>query len=118
DSAAMSQRVRELRAAMPAALKLHYAMKANPMPAVVAHLAAQLDGVDVASPLEMHVALAAGASADHISFAGPGKSDADVREAVAAGITLHLESPREFRAALKAGEALGKTPRVALRVNP
>lgn len=118
DSAAMSQRVRELRAAMPAALKLHYAMKANPMPAVVAHLAAQLDGVDVASPLEMHVALAAGASPDHISFAGPGKSDADVREAVAAGITLHLESPREFRAALKAGEALGKTPRVALRVNP
>lgn len=118
DSAAMTKRVAELRAAMPAQLKLHYAMKANPMPAVVAHLAAQLDGVDVASPLEMHVALAAGASPEHISFAGPGKSDADVREAVEAGITLHLESPREFRSALKAGEALGKTPRVALRVNP
>lgn len=118
DSAAMSQRVADLRAAMPGDLKLHYAMKANPMPAVVRHLAAQLDGVDVASPLEMRVAIEAGASPAHISFAGPGKSDADVREAVAAGITLHLESPREFRAALAAGEALGRTPRVALRVNP
>ncbi|HRK63412.1 MAG TPA: pyridoxal-dependent decarboxylase, exosortase A system-associated [Terricaulis sp.] len=118
DSAAMTERVKVLRAAMPSRLKLHYAMKANPMPAVVAHLAAQLDGVDVASPLEMHVALQAGASPEHISFAGPGKSDADVREAVDAGITLHLESAREFRSALKAGEALGKAPRVALRVNP
>jgi diaminopimelate decarboxylase len=118
DSAAMSQRVAELRAAMPSDLRLHYAMKANPMPAVVRHLAAQLDGVDVASPLEMRVALEAGASPEHISFAGPGKSDRDVREAVSAGITLHLESPREFRSALRAGEAFGVAPRVALRVNP
>jgi diaminopimelate decarboxylase len=118
DSAAMTQRVAELRAAMPASLKLHYAMKANPLPAVVRHLSAQLDGVDVASPLEMQVALNVGVSPDHISFAGPGKSDRDVRQAVAAGITLHLESAREFRAALVAGEALGVAPRVALRVNP
>ncbi len=118
DSAAMTKRVADLRAAMPVSLKLHYAMKANPMPAVVRHLAAQLDGVDVASPLEMLVALEAGASPAHISFAGPGKSDHDVRQAVAAGITLHLESPREFRSALAAGEALGVAPRVALRVNP
>ena len=118
DSAAMTKRVADLRAAMPAVLKLHYAMKANPMPAVVRHLAARLDGVDVASPLEMLVALEAGASPAHISFAGPGKSDHDVREAVGAGITLNLESPREFRSALAAGEALGVAPRVALRVNP
>jgi diaminopimelate decarboxylase len=118
DSTAMSQRVADLRAAMPAALKLHYAMKANPMPAVVRHLSAQLDGVDVASPLEMLTALDAGVAPSHISFAGPGKSERDVRQAVAAGITLHLESPREFRAAISAGEALGVVPRVALRVNP
>lgn len=118
DSAAMSARVAELRAAMPAALKLHYAMKANPMPAVVRYLAAQLDGVDVASPLEMQVALDVGVSPAHISFAGPGKSDRDVRAAVAAGITLNLESAREFRAALAAGEELGLAPRVALRLNP
>lgn len=118
DSAAMTKRVAELRAAMPRKLHLHYAMKANPMPAVVRHLSAQLDGVDVASPLEMQVALDAGVSPQHISFAGPGKSDRDVRQAVAAGITLHLESAREFRSALAAGEALGVTPRVALRVNP
>lgn len=118
DRAAMTARVCELRAAMPKQLKLHYAMKANPMPAVVRHLSAQLDGVDVASPLEMLVALDAGVPPENISFAGPGKSDRDVRQAVAAGITLNLESEREFRSALAAGEALGVTPRLALRVNP
>ena len=118
DSAAMTQRVADLRAAMPSQLRLHYAMKANPMPAVVRHMSEHVDGIDVASPLEMLVALDAGVSPTDISFAGPGKSDKDVRQAVAAGITLHLESEREFRSALTAGEHLGITPRVALRINP
>ena len=118
DRTLISNRVKELRRAMPSELRLHYAMKANPMPAVVRLLAEQVDGIDVASPQEMLVALDAGVGPSDISFAGPGKSDSDVRRAVAAGITLNLESEREFRSALRAGEALGVTPRVALRINP
>lgn len=116
DRALMSARVAELRAALPKDVRLHYAMKCNPMPDVVAHFVPMVDGVDVASANEMDVALAAGAK--HVSFAGPGKSAEDIERAVAAGIVLNIESERELRAAVKAGDALGKTPRIALRVNP
>ncbi|HYD73489.1 MAG TPA: pyridoxal-dependent decarboxylase, exosortase A system-associated [Candidatus Binatia bacterium] len=116
DRALMSARVTELRAALPKDVRLHYAMKCNPMPDVVAHFVPIVDGVDVASASEMDVALAAGAR--HVSFAGPGKSNDDIERAVAAGIVLNIESERELRSAVKAGDALGKTPRLALRVNP
>ena len=114
DSAAMSKRVAELRAAMPARLQLHYAMKANPMPAVVRHLSAQLDGVDVASVLEMQVALDAGVAPAQISFAGPGKSDREVRQAVAAGCSIWSA---RVCAALAASGRLALTQR-RTRVNP
>ena len=52
DRRQIAARVRELRAAMPAGLGLHYAIKANPMPEVVAHLAALVDGLDT---LDIHV---------------------------------------------------------------
>ncbi|GAA1428272.1 pyridoxal-dependent decarboxylase, exosortase A system-associated [Microlunatus lacustris] len=114
----LTERVRELRKALPARLELTYAMKANPMPAVVQHLAGLVDSIDVASALEMLVALDTPLPADRISFAGPGKTAAEVRQAVAAGVTLELESVTEAYRALAAGEELGVTPRVAIRVNP
>ena len=46
-----------LRQSLPAEIHLHYAMKANPMPAVVQHMAGLVDGIDVASAAEMRVAL-------------------------------------------------------------
>ena len=49
DRAAITQRVELLRRHLPKAIQLHYAIKANPMPAVVQHLAALVDGLDVAS---------------------------------------------------------------------
>ena len=69
----LSSRVAELRAALPKNIKLHYAMKANPMPALVCAMAGLVDGIDVASGGELKVALDAGANPAEISFAGPGK---------------------------------------------
>ena len=57
DSAVMTDQVEKLRAALPSGIHLHYAMKANPMPAVVNHLAGLTDGLDVASAGELQVAL-------------------------------------------------------------
>ncbi len=111
-------RVAALRQALPPAVKLHYAMKANPMPAVVGLLAGLTDGLDVASAGEMRVALDTGVSPRHVSFAGPGKSPAEIEQAVAAGITLNLESVRQYRDALAAGRKLAIAPRLAVRVNP
>lgn len=118
DRAAMSGRVQTLRRRLPEGVRLHYAMKANPMPAVVAHLVALVDGIDVASAGEMQVALDAGAAPGHVSFAGPGKADHELAQAIAAGITVNLESEREMERAARLGERLGVVPRVAVRVNP
>jgi diaminopimelate decarboxylase len=116
--AALHARVAEVRAALPAAVKLHYAMKANPLPAVVQCMAGLVDGIDVASAGEMKVALDSGAPAAEISFAGPGKRDAELRQAVAAGVLVNVESARELPVLAAAAQALGLPARVALRVNP
>lgn len=118
DRRLLTERMAYLRRYLPEEVNLHYAIKANPMPAVVQHMAGLVDGLDVASARELMVALDTGMSADNISFAGPGKSDAEVVRSVAAGIILNLESERELGSAIRAGEQLGITPRVAVRVNP
>jgi diaminopimelate decarboxylase len=111
-------RVAMLRAALPAAVKLHYAMKANPMPALVQCMAGLVDGIDVASAGELKVALDAGADPAEVSFAGPGKRDAELHQAVAAGVLVNVESPRELPVLAAASQALGLPARVAVRVNP
>lgn len=118
DRAIISAHVRALRAALPRAIDLHYAMKANPMPAVVQMMVGLVDGLDLASAGEMKVALDAGADPAEMSFAGPGKRPVELWQAVAAGVTINLESPHELEAILAAGKALGVKPRVAVRVNP
>ena len=118
DREAISHRVCALRTQLPAGIRLHYAMKANPMPAVVHHLSALVDGIDVASTGEMHVALDAGVPPGYISFAGPGKTDSELQQAVAAGITLNMESEYEMERVAEIGGRLGVQPVVAIRVNP
>lgn len=118
DRSVMAERVGRLRRALPADLHLNYAVKANPMPAAVHYLAGLVDGLDVASAQEMMLALDAGMKARKVSFAGPGKTEAEIRRAVAAGITMTAESPRQLEQAIAAGEALGVVPRVAIRINP
>jgi len=114
----LEARARTLRARLPAGVHLHYAIKANPMPAVVQLLSQFTDGLDVASGREMRVALDTGVSPSLISFAGPGKSEAEISQAVAAGVVLNLESERQLDQALAAGHRLGIAPQLALRVNP
>ncbi|MGH3704407.1 MAG: pyridoxal-dependent decarboxylase, exosortase A system-associated [Agromyces sp.] len=118
DRALLDQRVDRLRAALPARVELSYAMKANPMPAVVQHLAHRVDRIDVASSSEMLTALDTPIPADRVSFAGPGKTPAEIRRAVASGIIVEIESATEFGRVVAAGDELGIVPTVAVRVNP
>ena len=112
----MTARLQALRADMPPGVKIHYAMKANPHPAVVAHFASLADGIDVASAGELAIAVEAGAR--DVSFAGPGKTDAELAAALAAGVTVSLESEGEAaRLATLAREA-GRHAAVAIRINP
>jgi len=118
DSNLMTQRVEELRSTLPEQIHLHYAMKANPMPAVVNHMASLVDGLDVASGGELEVALASGTKPDTISFAGPGKSDWELEAAIKAGITLNVESENELRRIARISAEQSTVANVAIRVNP
>jgi diaminopimelate decarboxylase len=118
DRRLLTERIEVLRATLPPALHLGYAVKANPMPAVVQHLAGLVDGLDVASTREMRTALDTQMPAGRVSFAGPGKTETEIVQAVAAGVTIEMESATEARRVIQAGEMLNVRPRVAVRVNP
>ncbi len=118
DRAAMAARVAELRESLPRGIDLHYALKANPMPELVRHMVPLVDGIDVASAREMEIALAAGADAETVSFAGPGKTQHELARAADAGIIVNLESFNEMRALAALAADTRRRPRVAIRVNP
>lgn len=118
DKGLVRARVNELRDALPSGVKLHYAMKANPFVPLVCLMARLVDGIDVASSGELLTAMNAGAEPAEVSFAGPGKGEGELSQAVAAGVLINVESRREIDLLAKIGERLGLVPRVAVRVNP
>lgn len=118
DKSVIEKQVSALKNALPSAIQLHYAIKANPMPALVHFMTNQVTGFDVASRKEMIVALQSGMAPEHISFAGPGKADDDLRAAIVAGITLHSESPSEIERTIALGEEMAIVPNITIRVNP
>jgi len=118
DRRVLGERAALLRRTLPEAIELHYAVKANPMPALVQHMAGQVDGLDVAFLGELKVALDTGMDPARISFAGPGKRLPELAAAIAAGITINLESAGELETVVWLGREQGRHPRVAVRVNP
>ena len=118
-SAAMiRRRVGELFAALPSRVAVHYAVKANPFAPVLQLMSELVDGFDIASAGELQLVQQAGIAPHRISFAGPGKRTSELEAAIAAGVTLNLESEGEAGRALDAADRLGITPRLAIRVNP
>jgi diaminopimelate decarboxylase len=96
-----------------------YALKANSNQAVIATLARLGAGMDVVSEGELRRALAAGAPGDRIIFAGVGKTRAEMAFALREGILgFNVESEPELDALSEVASGLGRTARVALRVNP
>mgnify|MGYP006420480793 FL=1 len=118
DRQLITNRVALLRKYLPPEVQIRYSMKANPMPAVVQHLATIVDGIDVASAGELRVALDTPILPSQISFAGPGKKDNELSCAIASGITLNMESEQEMERIAILGQHLGICPKVAIRVNP
>ena len=96
-----------------------YSVKANGNLAVLRVLREAGAGFDVVSGGELHRALAAGAASDRIVFAGVGKTDAEMAQALTAGILMFdVESEAELIALAAVAQRLGVTAPVALRVNP
>lgn len=118
DRSALSDRVASLRSLLPRDIELHFAIKANPMPAVVRYMSGIVDGLDVASAREMQVALDTGMSPERISFAGPGKTEQELERAIAAGILINVESELEVARIAAIARRTNRRPQIAVRVNP
>lgn len=114
----LRMRCAELRATLPPQIKVHYAMKANPMRQLLGFMVQLVDGIDVASGGELELALEAGAPPGGISFAGPGKREGELRKAIEKGILVNIESFREVRLLATLAQELNLQARVAVRVNP
>ena len=118
DKDVVKAQIDKFHAAIPKQIKLHYAIKANPYPPLVNAMRDWVEGFDVASQKEMLLAVQSGMPVEDISFAGPSKQPEEIKAAIVAGITLHVESELELERAIKIGADLGISPIVAFRVNP
>lgn len=120
--AALTERYTALESALSAAVDdpmICYAVKANSNLAVLASFAALGAGADIVSEGELFRAIRAGIPADRIVFSGVGKTGAEIRAALKAGVRqINIESETELNVVSDVATALGVTAPVAFRVNP
>ena len=100
-------------------VQICYAMKANPALGVIQVFAEAGCGFDIVSGGDMARVLAAGGQADKIIFSGVGKTRAEMRQALQAGIgCFNVESEAELEVLSEVALALGTRAPVSIRVNP
>jgi diaminopimelate decarboxylase len=106
-------------ASLGAEVDILYAVKANPNLSILSELAALGAGFDIVSTGEMQRVLAAGGAARKMVFSGVGKTDAELRDALQAGVgCINLESLSEMLRLNQIASTLNCQARVSLRVNP
>jgi diaminopimelate decarboxylase len=115
DAGSLKRQYSLLRDALPDAIEIYYSIKANPHPRIVEVFLERGAGCEIASYGEYCRARRAGAVADRIVFAGPGKGRDELEATVSQGIgEIHLESLDEVRTLRE----LGREVNVSIRVNP
>ena len=104
---------------LPPEVQLHYAMKANPMPALVGFMARLVDGLDVASAASCGSRSTPACDRARSASPGPARARPSCAQAVAAGVLVNVESMREVELlAADLAPSSACTARVAVRVNP
>ena len=118
--AAIETHYRQLvEAFAPADPLICYSVKANGNLAVLEILRDLGSGFDIVSGGELFRALRVGADPQKIVFAGVGKTEAEIRQALEADILMfNVESEPELAAIDRVASALGVEARVAIRLNP
>lgn len=118
-AATLERHYKVFSSALPAGSLVAYAVKANDNLAVLKTLAKLGAGADVVSGGELAKALAAGVPASKIVFSGVGKTRAEMRAGLDAGIyQFNVESEAELAALNDAALSVGKRASVSLRINP
>lgn len=108
-----------LRAALPAGAALYYSLKANSEPDVVAAAAGSGLAAEISSVGELAAVLAANVPAGQCLYTGPGKTDSEVRHALANGVRrFSVESKGDYRRLVRCAEDLGTAASCLVRINP
>jgi diaminopimelate decarboxylase len=119
DQRALAAQWQSLREALPEAFEIYYSVKANPNQTILQYFLERGCGLEIASSGELCQALAAGCPPERIVFAGPGKSEAELAEALDCEIgEIHVESSLEAQRIASLAGRNGRKARIALRVNP
>ena len=114
----ITRKIKMLRESLPKKIKIHYSIKANPLPALVSFITDYVDGLEVSSMAEMKTALATGMNSANICLTGPGKSYEELEIAVKNGIVISAESVLELHRLDEIGTEIMHKPSVLIRVNP
>ncbi|MEI9996266.1 MAG: diaminopimelate decarboxylase [Rhizomicrobium sp.] len=118
-SATLERHYRVFAQALPKDALVAFSVKALGNVAVLKTLAALGAGADVVSGGELKKALRAGIPGERIVFSGVGKTRAEMKLALEAGIhQFNVESEPELKALSEVAGALGLTAPIAIRVNP
>jgi diaminopimelate decarboxylase len=119
DEAILRRQFLALRRALPDEIDIFYSIKANPHPAVIGVFVGLGAGCEVASGGEYVIARCAGAPADSIFFAGPGKGREELDYVISHGIAeIHLESFEEIELIEEIARCRNTKVNVSVRVNP
>ena len=119
DQSILARKLTRLRSTLPAEFSVYYSVKANPNHTILHYFLAQGCGLEIASGGEFHRALKAGATAQRIVFAGPGKTEAELALVLERGIgEIHIESLSEVERIAAISRRLGTRAKVAIRINP
>lgn len=115
----IEQRVRMLKKMLDSQFKLFYAVKANPNSLLLKKISGIVDGADISSGGELERVLNVGFDPLSLSFAGPGKSDEELKAAMACNMgSISVESVNELYRIEKISGSLGVKANIALRINP
>ncbi len=114
----VAKKIKLLRDTLPKSIKIHYSIKANPLPALVSFITDHVDGLEVSSMAEMKIALATGIDSSSICLTGPGKSYEELEIAVKNNIVISAESSLELHRLDEIGTENMHKPSVLIRINP
>jgi diaminopimelate decarboxylase len=119
DADVVAARIAAVRSALDGRFGVYYAVKANPNLALLRALHATADGLDISSQGELEQARLAGFDPARLSFAGPGKTDDELRAAMTCGVgCISIESMRELAACARLARQSGLRASILVRVNP
>lgn len=118
-----SQKIRDnykkLNSTLDGFASVYYSVKANPNVSIVNCLVNLGCGAEIASRREFDIAIEAGCKTDKIVFAGPAKSEQDIKHVMSLGIgELHVESIEEINRANQIAQQLDIQQPVSIRINP